>query len=81
MHSTVHSSPIHSITQNVESLQNPETTVVATCPPVVIGVGDGGIMGARAPPPLKYGEIFFGQLLCKIQPFFCQKLCKIRKFC
>jgi len=58
MHSTVHSSPIHSITQNVESLQNPETTVVATCPPVVIGVGDGGIMGARAPPPKIRGNIF-----------------------
>ena len=31
--------------------------------------------------PLKFGKIFFGQLLCKIRAFFEQKWCKIREFC
>jgi len=43
-----------------------------------IGVADEGAEGARAPPPpLKFGKIFFGQLLCKIRAFFGQKSCKI----
>ena len=36
-----------------------------------IHVGDMGAGGARGhvPPPLQFGKIFFGQLLCKIRPF------------